>query len=351
MNKPKKRVLLTGISGSIGTHMMIHIFHNTDWDIVGVATYQNKGIAERITEMLRMHSEYWERLTLVTHDLTKPFNKKVKKEIGNVDYIINLASLSDVWDSIENPVPFIENNIKVALNTLEFAREHWSLTEANHTPPEGSAFIQFSTDEVYGASGKDQQHPEWSAIVPSNPYSASKAAQEAIAISYWRTYGVPVIITNTMNNFGEYQQPSKYPVMIQKAVMAGDVLTIHGTPNNVGTRYYLHSRNASDAILFILNNLPPYQHDPGKVDRPDRYNIVGDKQLSNLELAETIARLMGKRLNYRFVDFHSTRPGHDLHYGLDGAKLKKLGWKSPKEFEASLKDTIEWQLDHPYWIS
>lgn len=335
-----KRVLLTGISGSIGTHTMIHILHNTNWEVVGIMTGKHKGLVERVTEMLREHTEYWPRVTLITHDLTQPITKKVEEQIGHIDYIINLASLSDVEDSIQNPVPFIKSNVDIAINMLEFARK---------SKPE--VFIQFSTDEVYGPSGRDQQHPEWSTILPSNPYSASKASQEAIAIAYWRTYGVPVIITNTMNNFGEYQQPQKYPVIIQRCLMNGDTLTIHGKEGDIGSRYYIHSRNASDALLFIIKKLPPYKHQDGKIDKPDRYNIVGDKQVDNLTLAQTIAKLMKKPLKFEFVDFHATRPGHDRHYGLTGTKLKKLGWKSPVDFETSLKNTIEWQLEHKDWIT
>lgn len=339
-NSNKKRVLLSGISGSIGVHVMYHIFATTDWDVVGIATYQNKGLVERITEILKDHPQYWERLTLVTHDLAQPLTKRVKKQIGRIDYIINLASLSDVEASIQNPVPFLKNNIDLTMNLLEYARE---------IKPE--SFVQFSTDEVYGASGKNQRHPEWSSIVPSNPYAASKACQEAIAIAYWRTYGVPLVLTNTMNNFGEFQQPSKYPVIIQRSVMNDETLTVHGTEKNTGTRYYIHSRNAADAVLFILKKCPPYLHQAGEVDRPDRYNVVGDQQVDNLSLAKLIAKLMGKPLKYEFVDFHSTRPGHDLHYGLDGTKLRKKGWRSPLSFEESLKNTIEWQTENDYWIS
>jgi dTDP-glucose 4,6-dehydratase len=260
--------------------------------------------------------------------------------MGKIDYIINLASLSDVDASIEDPVPFMRNNVDLMYTMLEYARE---------IKPE--VFVQFSTDEVYGASEKAQRYPEWSSIVPSNPYSASKAAQEAIAIAYWRSYGVPLVLTNTMNNFGEYQQPSKYPVIIQRALQEGKKVTVHGTEGQMGTRYYIHSRNAADALLYILKKLPPYMHTPGTADRPDRYNIVGDEQVDNLSLAKIIAGLMGKTLKYELVDFHSTRPGHDLHYGLDGKKLKKLGWKSPLSFEKSLKNTIEWQTEHPSWIT
>ncbi len=335
-----KRVLITGVGGSIGCHLMHHILKNTNWEVVGIDSFEHKGLVERITEMMENHIENWTRLNILTHDLTKPIPANLKKKIGKIDYIINLASLSDVQDSIDNPEPFMDNNYNLMKVMLAYARD---------VKPE--AFIQFSTDEVYGASEETQAHPEWSSIVPSNPYSASKAMQEDMAIAYWRSYGVPVIITNTMNNFAEYQQSSKYPVIIQRALMNNETLTVHGTKGQMGTRYYIHSRNASDAVLFILRNLPPYAHVPGKADKPDRYNIVGDKQVDNLSLAQTIAKLMGKELKYEMVDFHSTRPGHDLHYGLDGKKLKKLGWKPPVSFEDSLRNTIEWQMENPHWIT
>lgn len=335
----RKRVLLTGGAGSIGTHTFHHIFKNTDWDVVIIDSFQHKGLTERITEMMQDHLENYKRLTVITHDLTKPLTKNLRQRIGKVDYIINMASLSDVEASIQDPVPFMKNNIDLTINMLEYARE-----------AKPDVFLQVSTDEIYGATEKDQAHPEWAAIIPSNPYSASKAAQEAIAISYWRSYGVPLVITNTMNNFSEFQQPSKYPVIVQRALMNQEKLTVHGTAGQMGTRYYIHSRNHADAILFILKNLPPYAHKPGEADRPDRYNVVGDRQVDNLSLAKIIAGLMGKELQYELVDFHSTRPGHDLHYGLDGTKLKKKGWKSPVSFEESLKNTIEWQLENPSWI-
>ena len=345
-----KRVLVTGCGGSISAHLLAHIFHNTDWEVVGTDSFRHKGWHDRIQVLLDNHPDWRERLTVVTHDLTAPFSPLTKKKIGHIDYIINMASLSDVQLSIEEPVPFIKNNVDITLNVLEFAREHWGLDEKNHEPPAGTAFIQISTDEVYGATTKDHQHPEWDALIPSNPYAASKAAQEMFAIAYWRTYCVPVIITNTMNNFGEMQQGSKYPAMIQKWVNNGDTVTVHAAPDGeIGTRYYIHSRNHSDALLFILNNTTPSKYNDG-ADRPDRYNITGDKQVDNLELAQFIAEYMGKELKYEMVDHHSTRPGHDRHYGLTGDKLRKLGWKAPLTFEESLKNTIEWQKANPDWL-
>ena len=337
-----KRVCLSGIGGSIGVHTMGHIFHNSDWEIVGIDSFRHKGWADRVEVYLKDHPQWRERLTLITHDLAAPFSPLEKQRIGHVDYIIAMASLSDVEASIHDPVYYIKNNVDIALTLLEFARE---------VKPE--VFIQISTDEVYGAvaSKNDDKCAEWSTILPSNPYAASKACQEAVAISYWRTYNVPVVITNTMNNFGEMQSPSKYPVIVQKALMKGEEITIHASDTGeVGSRSYIHSRNFADALLFILNNLPPHLHKNGEVDKPDRYNVAGDRQLDNLELAQLIAKLMDKELKYKTVNFHHTRSGHDPHYGLSDEKIGKLGWKSPLSFEESLKNVIDWQTVHSEWL-
>lgn len=331
--------MITGISGAIGIHMLGAVMHNTDWDVVGIDSFRHKGYVDRLSETFGSHPDWQERTEIVTHDLTAPFTEREIERIGQIDYIINLASLSDVSGSIDDPVTFIKNNVDLMLNILEYARVAKPKT-----------FLHFSTDEVYGAAPKDGGHKEWDTILPSNPYSASKASQESIAIAYWRSYGVPIIITNTMNNFGEMQGASKYPAMIQSKINKGEKVTIHKSGSEIGTRYYLHSRNAADATLFILNNVPAYNHKPGHIDRPHRFNIVGDRQVDNYELAETISKLMGKPLDYEFVDFHKDQPGHDLHYGLDGTKLTELGWKSPMSFEESLKNTIEWQQEHKEWM-
>lgn len=337
-----KRLLLTGIGGSIGCHFLAHFFHNTDWEIVGIDSFRHKGLTDRVSLMLESHPEWAQRLTIITHDLMAPFSELTIKKMGHIDYVINMASLSDVFDSIQNPAPFIINNVHLVVNMLELARE---------IKPE--AFIQISTDEVYGAIETKESvgMKEWAPILPSNPYAASKAAQEAIAISYWRTYEVPLIITNTMNNFGELQQSNKFPVIVQKKINAGETIQIHGEMDGtIGSRSYVHSRNFADAILFILKNTTPHKHVPLTTDRPDRYNITGDKQLDNLELAQKIAELMGKELKYDIQDSVMARPGHDPHYGLDGEKLADLGWKSPLSFDDSLKNTIEWQQEHNEWI-
>lgn len=334
------RILVTGVGGAIGVHLLTHTMQNTDWELVGIDSFNHLGYFDRITEATKGNPEWTKRITIIRHDLTAPLTDRQIDKIGAIDYVVNLASLSDVGSSIEDPVPFIRNNTELMLTTLELARKIQPKT-----------FLHFSTDEVYGPAPVDAGHVEWDTILPSNPYSASKAAQEAIAIAYWRSYGVPIIITNTMNNFGEMQGATKYPAMIQNKVARGEKVSVHvSSDGSIGTRYYIHSRNTADAVLYILKNIKPHMHVAGEIDKPERFNIVGDKQVDNLELAQTIARLMGKELDYELVDFHSKQPGHDAHYGLNGDKLNKLGWKSPVSFEDSLLKTIEWQNNNKEWI-
>lgn len=343
----KKRLLLTGCGGSIAVHVVAHIFQNTDWDIVGLDSFQHKGWVDRMKVITKDHPEWKERLTIFVQDLTVPFSPILIKRLGRIDYVINMASLSDVEASIKDPVPFMQNNVSLAVNMLEYARK-----------AKPKAFIQISTDEVYGpvATKNDNGVKEWGVFLPSNPYAASKAMQEMACIAYWRTYDVPVIITNTMNNFGEMQQPSKFPVMVQRWIANGEKVIIHGERRGdkveIGSRSYIHSRNFADALIFILQKLPPHLHTPDAVDKPDRYNIAGDLQLDNLELAKLIGKLMGKLdFEYEVVDVHTLRPGHDRHYALDMTKLHELGWKSPLTFEESLEKTIKWQMDNPNWIT
>ena len=337
-----KKVLLTGAGGAIGIHVIAHLMHNTDWEIVGLDSFarEHKGYFDRITRVCRDHPEWLNRIRIFQHDLCAPFTNREIESIGKIDYIINLASRSDVQNSIEDPIPFVKNNTDLMLNILEYARE---------IKPE--VFLHFSTDEVYGPAPKESAgHPEWDTILPSNPYSASKACQEALAIAWWRSFGVPLIITNTMNNFGEMQAPSKFPAMIQKNIEEGKVTKIHAAKNGeIGTRYYLHSRNSADAILFILRNVKPILHGHGEIDRPVRLNIVGDKQIANDELVQIISGLMGKEAKTELCYFHDDNPGHDLHYGLDGRALQELGWKSPLPFEVSMQNTIDWQKRNPEW--
>ncbi len=329
-----KRVLITGSCGFVGYHAVLWLLDHTDWDIVGLDSFRHAG------DSLRVHAV--PRHQIFCHDLNAPIGRRLSHAIGPVDYVLNLASISHVDDSITDPVPVWENNTRLMGNILELAREK-----------RVEAFIQCSTDEVYGPAADGEFHGEWDAIVPSNPYSASKAAQEALAISYWRTYGVPLILTQCMNMVGERQEPTKYLPRIIKAVIDGDEVVVHGRPGWVGSRMYLDARNLADAWLFLLRNHPPVAYsDEGGEDttRPSRFNVCGCEEVSNLELAERVAALLDRPLRYRFEDFHHTRPGHDRRYALDGSRLWALGWAPPIPLEDTLRRVVAWTLEHREWL-
>jgi dTDP-glucose 4,6-dehydratase len=332
------RLLLTGAGGFIGSHVLRHILTETEWDVVATDSFRHKGKTDRIVQATSDFNGRASHLQVVTHDLTAPFSPQMQARIGDIDYIIAMASESHVDRSIDEPAAFIRNNVDVILSTLDYARQ----VNPAHV-------IVISTDEVYGPVTNDQPaHLEWAPVIPSNPYAASKAAQEAIAISYWRTYGLPVTIVNCMNLIGEMQDREKYLPKVIATVRSEGTVPVHGRPGDIGTRHYLHARNLADALLFILRNLPPIRFP--NASRPDRYNIAGPDRISNLELAQMVAGTIGKPLRYDLIDFHSTRPGHDPHYGLDPAKLTGLGWKPPVPFGESLERTVKWTLKNPQWL-
>jgi dTDP-glucose 4,6-dehydratase len=328
-----KRLLITGSAGFVGHHLVRYVLDNTDWEIVGLDSFRHAG------DPLRVERD--PRYMVFHHDLNAPIGERTAKLIGRVNYIINLASCSDVDLSITNPLHVWENNTRLIGNILDFA----------HTQQfrDLEAFIQCSTDEVFGPAPAGYFHKEWDTICPSNPYSASKAAQEALCIAYWRTYNLPLIITNCMNMVGETQEPTKFIPKIIRAVAKGECVVIHGTPTSVGSRMYLDAKNLSDAWLFLLRNVQPIGF-AGGGERPSRYNIVGQEEITNLDLARRVADIMGKELKYRFEDFHLTRPGHDRRYALDGGEIQKLGWTHPIPLDETLRRVVKWTMENNLWL-
>lgn len=334
-----KRLLLTGAGGFVGSHTLIHILHNTDWEVVVLDSFRHKGLTDRIRQMVHeSHPEYIDRVHIFVHDLRVPISDTLAEQMGHIDYIINMASESHVDRSISDPRNFIENNVSLVLTMLEYARAY---------PVE--KFLQVSTDEVYGAAPHGHDHEEGEPHRPSNPYSASKAAQEDICYSYWRTYNMPIIITNTMNIIGELQDREKYIPKVIDAVMHDKVLTIHASATGeIGSRFYLHARNQADALLYILRSLDVKRYmEDGEISH---YHVVGEREVDNLEIAQLIAKFADKPLKYELVDFHSSRPGHDLRYALNGTKLKEAGWTPPVPLEESLQRTVEWTLNNKEWL-
>jgi dTDP-glucose 4,6-dehydratase len=335
-----KRIFLTGAGGFVGSHVLRHVLMNTDWEIIAPVTFKHQGKNDRIASALEGNPEWQMRVTVVMMDLTAPIDHPTIDRIGRVDEIWNIASNSHVDTSIMDPGAFIQNNVSLMTNLLDYARV-----------AKPGMFLQMSTDEVYGPAPQGYNHVEWDTILPSNPYSASKAAQEAIAYSYWRTYNVPVVITNTMNIIGEMQDPEKFVPMTMKKLLSGERMTVHVSPTGeAGSRFYLHARNLADAWMTISNNVVPATYNAG-FQRPDRYHIVGEREVKNDEMVSLIAEMLGVEPSIQRVDFHSSRPGHDLRYALDGSKIAQdLGWTHPVPFEDSLRKTVEWTKEHPEWL-
>jgi len=319
-------LLVTGGAGSIGYHV-IRYFLRLGWNITVIDSFRHRGYHERIQNIVDEFGE--EKLHVIQHDLVCPISEKMKADIGDVDHIIHLAAVSDVFWGQENPVYTVKNNVESTIVMCEYAK----------TIPHKS-FIYFSTDEVYGPVTPPDAHPEWDTHRPSNFYSASKAMSEDLCYAYWRNGDVNLIITNTMNNFGEWQSPAKFPVKVQRALEENKVVEIHGNDKELGSRFYIHSEDVADALNTIMEH-GVHQHEAGELDDPLRYHIVGDTRLNNLELAQNIAGIMGKDLMFDIVDFHKDNPAHDIHYGLENNNLAKLGWKEPMGFTKAMKRTIE----------
>lgn len=334
------QVLITGAGGFVGHHVVEYLLEKTDWNIVGIESFWHKGDSMRLQHLIDE-----KRFRVFSHDLSTPISVRLARAIGDVDYVFNIASQSHVDRSIEDPVPFIQNNVNLALTIGEYCRL---------VKPE--ALLHMSTDEVFGPAIGGEQHKEWFPHKPSNPYSASKCAQENILFSYWRCYGVPLIRTCTMNLFGPRQDPEKFIPMVISKVVNGEKVTIHGRPGHIGSRMYLETRNLADAWLFLAKNKTPTpynQDDLTSHQVPDAYNIAGLEEIDNLTLAKKIAEFCGKELDYELVDFHSVRPGHDLAYALDSSKIQELGWKPPVPLWDSLKQTVEWTIagENKVWLA
>ena len=344
------RVLLTGAGGFVGHHTLAHLLKTTDWDIVATDSFRHFGTSARIRAVFEELPSERSRVSVITHDLTTPIDSVTAAEIGHIDVIINMASESHVDRSITDPRPFVENNVALALTILEYAR----------TLPDLKLFIQIGTDEVFGPAPQGVNHLEWSPHIPSNPYSASKSAQEAIAISYWRTFNVPVILTNTMNIIGERQDVEKFVPLILNCLLTNKPVPVHahfsGGKWNAGSRFYLHARNQADALRFIIDkfNSNPHRFTDG-YDKPERFNVRGELEITNDEMVLLIARILGGEKSIeevvKYIDVEGIRPGHDLRYALDGNKLSTLGWAPPVPFEKSLARTVAWTVKNPMWIA
>jgi dTDP-glucose 4,6-dehydratase len=334
------RLLLTGSAGFVGSHVLAHLLAHTDAQIVCPWTLRHHGNTQRLADALdQSGADQWEgRVTTVMHDLACPMPTTLVDEIGPVDAILNIASESHVDRAIADPTPFVRNNVELMLNVLEYARQ-----------VRPRMLLHMGTDEEYGPAYGDYKHREWDTVLPSNPYSASKAAQSALATAWWRTFGVPVVLTRTMNLVSPAQDPEKFVPTIIRKVLAGETVQIHSSPEGVpGSRHWIDAREFGAAWLHLLNTVEPEMYPD--TDRPSMFHVVGEER-TNLQIAQTIADLLGRPLKYELVSFHSSRPGHDLRYALDGSKLAEAGWTPGRPIEETLADIVKWYADNPAWLA
>ena len=331
------KILVTGGCGFLGHHIVEHLLKNTNAEVVVLdkLTYASAGF-----DRLRDISVFDDvRVRVLGCDLGHPVPAGIAQEIGEIDYVIHAAAETHVDNSIVDPLPFLQSNVIGTHHLLWWLRSLKSLRRA----------FLVSTDETYGPASLDDKEnafDERAPFRPANPYAAAKAGGECIAMAYANTYKLPITIAATMNLIGERQHFEKYVPMVIRRVLHGETVVIHANPERTksGTRFYLHCRTYAHALGFLIDR---DQHGEAL---PLKVNICGEREISNLDLAQFIASIVGKTLQYELVDFHSSRPGHDLAYRMRDDLIRSLGWKRPMNLEQSLEKTVRWYLSNPKWL-
>jgi dTDP-glucose 4,6-dehydratase len=313
------RLLVTGGAGFIGSNFIRHMLDvHPDLEIINydILTYAGnlnnlKGIDEQ------------PRYAFVKGDICDEnlVNATLKK--FPVDAIVHFAAESHVDRSITDPSAFVKTNVLGTHTLLEAAKKQ--------SVPK---FFHISTDETYG-SIREGSFTETDILSPSSPYSASKAGSDLLALSYFTTYHLPVIVTRCTNNFGPYQFPEKLIPLFITNLLEGKKIPVYGTGKNV--RDWIHVNDHCRAVEFLLDNGVP-----GEV-----YNIGGGHEKTNLEITDKILGLLGK--DESVIEYVTDRPGHDFRYSLDSSKLRKMGWKPRYSFDEALEETVTWYLQNSWW--
>jgi dTDP-glucose 4,6-dehydratase len=339
-----KNVLITGGCGFIAHHVIDVLLERTDWNIITLDRLDYSGNLNRLAEILENKpQETKKRVRTVFHDLRAELNPLITSFIGHVDIILHLAASSHVDRSISHPVECIADNTMGTVNLLEYARKLENKLEL---------FLYFSTDEIFGSAPPGVAYGEYDRYNSTNPYSASKAAAEEFCVAYENTYKIPMIITHTMNVFGERQTPEKFiPLCINK-VRKGEKVFIHSNADKTqaGSRFYIHGKDVADAIHFLVTKQPESPHKIFNQPMCRKFNIVGKEEIDNLTLAKMIAKAQGKELNYEMVDFHTSRPGHDLRYALSGDLMRSLGWEPKIALSQRIEEVTLWYLKNLRWL-
>ena len=342
-----KNILVTGGAGFIGHHMIRRLLKHEEYNIISLDRLDFSGNLNRLAELGQEFSpDTMKRLRIVHHDLEAEINPYLAQQIGPVDVIIHMAAGSHVPRSIENPMLFVQDNVVGTCNLLEYVRHHL---------PNLEKFINFGTDEVFGSAPEGVEYRERDRFNSRSPYSATKAGAEELCVAYENTYGMPIYCTHVMNVFGERQLPEKFIGLAMRKLLAGETLTVHcdeETGTKSGLRHWVHAADVADATVFIMN-LPhkgfPLAEDFGGATCP-KFNIVGQEEISNLEVAQKIASVLGKELKYTMIGVDTQRPGHDFRYALSGEYMKSLGWEPKYDFTTRIEQMVNWTLENNRWL-
>ena len=329
-------LLITGGAGFIGSNLVQFALDQTRDRIVVVDKLTYAGNLLNLEKPLADP-----RVSFFKADIADPAEMTRIVAAEQPAAILNVAAETHVDRSIDGPHPFVNTNVVGTLVLLEAARKYFeNLTPTNR---ETFRFLHVSTDEVYGSLGATGSFAEETPYAPNSPYAASKASADHLVRAYFRTYGLPTLITNCSNNYGPFQFPEKLvPLMILNA-LDGRALPIYGDGGNV--RDWLHVEDHCDGILLALRKGRP----------GERYNIGGSNERTNVEIIDAICDILDQvcpeRVGHRALKtFVPDRPGHDRRYAVDSTKIhRELGWTPGHTFQSGLRETVTWYLEHGDW--
>lgn len=332
-----KRVLVTGGAGFIGSNFVQYILDHQK-DLVLLVNLDLLTYAGNLENLKSVEND--PRYHFVKGDIRdKELVEKLFAEY-EFDTVVHFAAESHVDRSILEPELFLTTNIVGTQTLLDAAKRHWKLVpddkySRDYKP--GVRYLQVSTDEVYGALGKEGMFTETTPLSPNSPYSASKASADMVVRAYHETYGLPVNITRCSNNYGPYQFPEKLiPLMIHNA-QTDKPLPVYG--DGLQIRDWLHVRDHCAAIATVLEK--------GEVGQI--YNIGGNNEKANIEIVKLILKELGKPES--LITHVKDRPGHDRRYAIDNTKITtQLGWKPAYTFEEGIRETIRWYLENQDWV-